>query len=279
MIMKHALLFLVMLLAMPSLGIAHEFSYDNVSRKYPLDSEYFAFEASQEIAKTYKNRSENFILIPVKNDRNQDFIDKFSLFMVRSGFKVDNKGSDSIVLSYTFDFIDKNRAYLRMEMSDGKHIGVVRMLGETSPFIAPAASAVVAEEIKEENILPQTKSTVQPVKASNSMQPANSAAQSALTELQAAPKAFTPLLPPVQQPKVWILKQGSLMNQLDEWAKGENWQLIWKSDYDLELNASATFAGNFIEAVTKVFHSLQKKNNGLRINLYKQNKVIEVIGE
>lgn len=279
MIMKHALLFLVMLLAMPSLGIAHEFSYDNVSRKYPLDSEYFAFEASQEIAKTYKNKSENFILIPVKNDRNQDFIDKFSLFMVRSGFKVDNKGSDGIVLSYTFDFIDKNRAYLRMEMSDGKHIGVVRMLGETSPFIAPAAPAVVAEEIKEENILPQTKSTVQPVKASNSMQPANSAAQSALTELQAAPKAFTPLLPPVQQPKVWILKQGSLMNQLDEWAKGENWQLIWKSDYDLELNASATFAGNFIEAVTKVFHSLQKKNNGLRVNLYKQNKVIEVIGE
>lgn len=273
MIMKNALLFLVMLLAMPSLGIAHEFSYDNVSRKYPLDSEYFAFEASQEIAKTYKNRSENFILIPVKNDRNQDFIDKFSLFMVRSGFKVDNKSSDGIVLSYTFDFIDKNRAYLRMEMSDGKHIGVVRMLGETSPFIAPAAPAVVAEEIKEENILPQTTNAVQPVKAS-------SAAQSALTELQAAPKAFTPILPPVhQQPKVWILKQGSLMNQLDEWAKGENWQLIWKSDYDLELNASATFTGSFIDAVTKVFGSLQKKNNGLRANLYKQNKVIEVIGE
>jgi hypothetical protein len=69
------------------------------------------------------------------------------------------------------------------------------------------------------------------------------------------------------------------MNQLDEWARGESWKLIWQANYDLDLNADATFSGDFIKVVEQIFNSLPRKNNGLRVSIYKQNKVVEIIGE
>lgn len=248
-------LFLLMLTAMPFTGIAREFSYDNVSKKFPVDAEYFAFEASQKLAKNYeKPQDVNLILLPAKNEK---FADNIGTFLVRSGFTVNDK-TDGTALSYTFDFIDKKRAYLRLELSDGKHIGVVRNLGEISPFAAPVT---VAEERPEQN-------TEQP-----------KAAQTALSEIKAETKAIAPVKPVPPQTKVWVLKQGSLMNQLDEWAKGESWKLIWQANYDLDLNADASFAGDFIKVVEQVFSSLPRKNNGLRVSIYKRNKVVEVIGE
>ncbi len=249
-------LFLLMLTAMPFTGIAREFSYDNVSKRYPQDAEYFAFEASQKLTKIYDKPQEiNLVLLPAKNDR---FVDNLNTFLVRSGFTVNDK-TDGTALSYTFDFIDKKRAYLRLELSDGKHIGVVRNLGEISPFVAPVT---VAEERPEQN-------TEQP-----------KAAQTALSEIKAETKATTlPVKPMLPQAKVWVLRQGSLMNQLDEWAKGESWKLIWQANYDLDLNADASFSGDFINVVEQIFSSLPRKNNGLRVSMYKQNKVVEVIGE
>lgn len=251
------LLFIVM--AMPFPGIAGEFSNDNVSKKFPLDSEYFAYEVAQELGKKYDAAKTNLILIPAKNDR---LIDNLNTFLVRNGFTLNNN-SDGIVISYTFDFIDKKRAYLRLEMSDGNHVGVVRTLGEASPFLAPAA---VAEEITE-----QQQPAISP----------NRAAESALTEFRSQQQPLLNTVPIAEalSPKVWILKQGSLMNQLDEWAKGENWKIIWQANYDLDLNADASFAGDFVGVVEQIFNSLPKKDNGLRVNIYKQNRVVEVIGE
>ncbi len=251
-------LFLLMLTAMPFTGIAREFSYDNVSKKFPIDAEYFAFEASQKLAKNYeKPQDVNLILLPAKNEK---FADNIGTFLVRSGFTVNGK-TDGTALSYTFDFIDKKRAYLRLELSDGKHIGVVRNLGASS-FAVPATAT-------EERIVPEQKEQ-------------SKAAQTALSEIKAETKATTPILPvkPIPpQAKVWVLRQGSLMNQLDEWAKGESWKLIWQANYDLDLNADASFLGDFINVVEQIFSSLPRKNNGLRVSMYKQNKVVEVIGE
>lgn len=283
MMKKALLLLLIMLIAMPTLGIAHEFSYDNVSKKFPIDAEYFAFEASQKLAKIYEKPQEvNLILLSGKNEK---FADNISTFLVRNGFTVNGK-TDGTALSYTFDFIDKKRAYLRFELSDGKHIGVVRTLGATS-FAAPAvtstafAPATKAEEVEEKNIQqtsqPQ-KSIVPGTSKQQNIQP-NAAAQKALSELKTEP--LKPVFNPISQQtsKVWVLKQGSLMNQLDEWAKGESWKLIWQANYDLDLNADATFTGDFIKVVEQIFNSLPRKNNGLRVSIYKQNKVVEVIGE
>lgn len=287
MMKKALLLLLIMLIAMPSLGIAHEFSFDTVSKKYPYDAEYFAYDASQKLAKTYEKPQDiNLILLPAKNDR---FVDNLSTFLVRNGFTINDK-TDGTALSYTFDFIDKKRAYLRLELSDGKHIGVVRTLGASS-FVTPVtaaaslAPATHAEEIEEsQQTSKQQVQTQTNVQAKVAPQPKQQApAQTALSEIKAEAKATaapimprTPILP---QTKVWVLRQGSLMNQLDEWARGENWKLIWQANYDLDLNADATFSGDFIKVVEQIFNSLPRKNNGLRVSIYKQNKVVEVIGE
>ncbi len=270
MMKKALLLLLIMLIAMPTLGIAHEFSFDNVSGKYPHDAEYFAFEASQTLAKAYEKPQEvNLILLPAKNDK---LINNLSTYLVRSGFTLNDK-TDGTALSYTFDFIDKKRAYLRLELSDGKHVGVVRNLGEQGPS-ADTASTVFAPATKVEDIEEnrQAQEHVKPAPQLNRQAPA----QTALSELSANP---TPLLPSVPQTKVWILRPGSLMNQLDEWARGESWKLIWQANYDLDLNADATFSGDFIKVVEQIFNSLPRKNNGLRVSIYKQNKVVEIIGE
>lgn len=277
--MKKALFLLIMLTAMPSLGIAREFSFDNVSKKYPQDAEYFAFEASQKLTKIYDKPQEiNLVLLPAKNDK---LIGNLSTYLVRNGFTLNDK-TDGTALSYTFDFIDKQRAYLRFELSDGKHIGVVRTLGASS-FAAPVtaaaslAPATHAEEIEESQQAPK-----QQVKAQAQTQIKQQApAQAALSEIKTEPlkPAITPVKPMLPQIKVWVLRPGSLMNQLDEWAKGENWKLIWQANYDLDLNADASFSGDFIKVLEQIFNSLPKKNNGLRVSIYKQNKVVEVIGE
>lgn len=278
MMKKALLLLLIMLIAMPSLGIAHEFSYDNVSKKFPIDAEYFAYDAAAKLAKSYeKPQDVNLILLPGKSEK---FADNISTFLVRNGFTVNGK-TDGTALSYTFDFIDKKRAYLRLELSDGKHIGVVRTLGASS-FVVPgtaaslaSAPATKAEEIEESR---QVQTQAKPAPQLKQQAPA----QTALSELKVETKAITPILPAKPMPpqaKVWILRPGSLMNQLDEWAKGESWKLIWQANYDLDLNADATFSGDFIKVVEQIFNSLPRKNNGLRVSIYKQNKVVEVIGE
>lgn len=277
MMKKALLLLLIMLIAMPTLGIAHEFSYDNVSKKFPIDAEYFAFEASQKLAKIYEKPQEvNLVLLPAKNDK---LINNLSTYLVRNGFTLNDK-TDGTALGYTFDFIDKQRAYLRFELSDGKHIGVVRTLGATS-FAAPAvtstafAPATKAEEIEESR---QVQTQAKPAPQLKQQAPA----QTVLSEIKAETKAITPILPAkpmLPQAKVWVLRPGSLMNQLDEWARGESWKLIWQANYDLDLNADATFSGDFIKVVEQIFNSLPRKNNGLRVSIYKQNKVVEVIGE
>lgn len=275
--MKKALIFL-MLTAMPSLGIAREFSFDNVSKEYPQDAEYFAFDASQKLAKLYEKPQEvNLILLPGKNEK---FADNISTFLVRNGFTVNGK-TDGTALSYTFDFIDKKRAYLRLELSDGKHIGVVRTLGVSS-FVVPgtaaslaSAPATKAEEIEESQ---QVQTQAKPAPQLKQQAPA----QTALSEIKAETKAITPILPAkpmLPQAKVWVLRPGSLMNQLDEWAKGESWKLIWQANYDLDLNADASFTGDFIKVVEEIFNSLPRRNNGLRVSIYKRNKVVEVVGE
>lgn len=283
MMKKALLLLLIMLIAMPTLGIAHEFSYDNVSKKFPIDAEYFAYDAAAKLARSYEKPQEvNLILLPGKNEK---FGDNISTFLIRNGFTVNGK-TDGTALSYTFDFIDKKRAYLRLELSDGKHIGVVRTLGASS-FVIPgtaaslaSAPATKAEEIEEKNIQQVSSQQAQQKPAPQLKQQAP--AQTALSEIKAETKAITPILPAkpmLPQAKVWVLRPGSLMNQLDEWARGENWKLIWQANYDLDLNADATFSGDFIKVVEQIFNSLPRKNNGLRVSIYKQNKVVEVVGE
>ena len=71
------------------------------------------------------------------------------------------------------------------------------------------------------------------------------------TSIPASP-AVTIVAEPVSLPE-WHLSQGSLRTQLDVWASRASWQLIWNADTDLDMQASASFRGNFVAAVTQLF--------------------------
>ena len=94
------------------------------------------------------------------------------------------------------------------------------------------------------------------------------------TSIPASP-AVTIVAEPVSLPE-WHLSQGSLRTQLDVWASRASWQLIWNADTDLDMQASASFRGNFVAAVTQLFEGLHAAGFPLRATFYPSNNVLEV---
>ena len=94
------------------------------------------------------------------------------------------------------------------------------------------------------------------------------------TSIPASP-AVTIVAEPVSLPE-WHLSQGSLRTQLDVWASRASWQLIWNADTDLDMQASASFRGNFVAAVTQLFAGLHAAGFPLRATFYPPNNVLEV---
>lgn len=73
----------------------------------------------------------------------------------------------------------------------------------------------------------------------------------------------------------WELIPGSLCEQLREWTDRAGYQLIWKPDEDLRMEASVNFFGDFETAIQSLFHGLHKAGNPYRVTLY-SNNVLEV---
>ena len=94
------------------------------------------------------------------------------------------------------------------------------------------------------------------------------------TSIPASP-AVTIVAEPVSLPE-WHLSQGSLRTQLDVWASRASWQLICNADTDLDMQASASFRGNFVAAVTQLFEGLHAAGFPLRATFYPSNNVLEV---
>lgn len=95
------------------------------------------------------------------------------------------------------------------------------------------------------------------------------------TPVPPASPAVTIVAEPVSLPE-WHLSQGSLRTQLDVWASRASWQLIWNADTDLDMQASASFRGNFVAAVTQLFEDLHAAGFPLRATFYPSNNVLEV---
>lgn len=73
----------------------------------------------------------------------------------------------------------------------------------------------------------------------------------------------------------WELIPGSLCEQLREWTDRAGYQLIWKPDEDLRMEASVNFFGDFETAIQSLFLGLHKAGNPYRVTLY-SNNVLEV---
>lgn len=81
---------------------------------------------------------------------------------------------------------------------------------------------------------------------------------------------------PVAQP-FWEVQKGTMLRgQMEDWASVAGYSLIWNAQNDYEMRSSATFSGEFIDAVKNFFAALQANGLALRVTIYQGNKVMEV---
>lgn len=74
----------------------------------------------------------------------------------------------------------------------------------------------------------------------------------------------------------WQLQKGSLRAQLREWAALGGYQIVWSAIKDYQIDASATFTGNFLDVFTSVMHSLRQTGTPIKAQIYTGNKVIVI---
>ena len=111
----------------------------------------------------------------------------------------------------------------------------------------------------------------EPVQTAAKTGAGNSVVSAALHEIY--PEADEPFSPAPEG--TWELVPGSLYEQLREWTDRAGYQLIWKPDEDLRMEASVNFSGDFETAIQSLFHGLHKAGNPYRVTLY-SNHVLEV---
>ncbi len=134
------------------------------------------------------------------------------------------------------------------------------MTSPRAPAAAPIASAPAAVPVS---------SAVTPVAAKV---PAPAPEPAASSPEPVAPIAETP----VEQP-VWELQKGTMLRgQVEGWAAVAGYSLIWNAQNDYELRSSATFSGEFVDAVRSFFAALQANGLALRVTIYQGNRVMEV---
>lgn len=75
----------------------------------------------------------------------------------------------------------------------------------------------------------------------------------------------------------WAALSGNtLKDTLEAWASTDGWTVVWDTDTNYKLRASATFRGTFIEAITKIVDSIHVSNPELTVTVYTGNRVVHV---
>ncbi|MBL4540983.1 MAG: toxin co-regulated pilus biosynthesis Q family protein [Rhodobacteraceae bacterium] len=75
----------------------------------------------------------------------------------------------------------------------------------------------------------------------------------------------------------WGAVSGStLRDTLLGWTGVSGWTMIWDTEYDYYLRASAQFRGTFEDAVIELVDAVHRSNPELAVTLYRGNRVIHV---
>ena len=75
----------------------------------------------------------------------------------------------------------------------------------------------------------------------------------------------------------WRIEPGPLQPQLSKWCSRENYRLIWKAENDYLMEASAIFRDDFVSATQRLFTRMHQSGHGLRVRIYPDNRVLEVM--
>ena len=173
------------------------------------------------------------------------------------------------------------------------NLGILTLIFLTSPtagycyFLHDASTPAPKQPDPKNSIINQVQGTpilppspslapTPPVPASQTQ---GQAVSSVLKEI--APQAVSgqsPAIPAVPV-RSWNISPGSLQEQLSQWASQEGYQLIWRASWDLDMQASASFAGDFQTAIRDLFLGLHSAGHPIRLAIYPSNQVIEVIDQ
>lgn len=75
----------------------------------------------------------------------------------------------------------------------------------------------------------------------------------------------------------WHIHRGAtLKGNLQEWAEIEGWTVIWDTTVDMDVGADASYSGNFLVALNKLFTNLSDAGSNFSAKAYKGNKVLRV---
>lgn len=96
-----------------------------------------------------------------------------------------------------------------------------------------------------------------------------------LDPISLVPDSYEPPPPPLPS---WPVEAGlSLRGVLEDWTEKAGWGLIWESEYEYPLEASATFQGEFVVAASELIASMRHARPTVTAKFYQGNRVL-VIG-
>ncbi len=95
--------------------------------------------------------------------------------------------------------------------------------------------------------------------------------------LPEAPRTPAPSEAPSSHLEDWRIEPGPLQSQLTKWCSRENYQLVWKAENDYVMESSAIFRDDFVGAAQRLFARMHQAGHGLRVRIYPENRVLEVM--
>lgn len=95
----------------------------------------------------------------------------------------------------------------------------------------------------------------------------------------ASEPSIAPLPPPAapRQDRRWVALSGSTFKEtLAGWASSTGWSVVWDLPVDYTIRASASFGGDFEQAVLSLSDAIYDHNPSFLVTLYRGNRVVHV---
>ncbi|WP_239043161.1 TcpQ domain-containing protein [Citrobacter freundii] len=75
----------------------------------------------------------------------------------------------------------------------------------------------------------------------------------------------------------WIANRGESLQDLTvRWAELAGYQVVWDIPYDYHIDASFVLNGGFIDVIKKLYNEFGNSERPMKIDIYKQQKLIHV---
>lgn len=87
----------------------------------------------------------------------------------------------------------------------------------------------------------------------------------------------TPVVTAGAPTEEWRINPGPLQEQLGKWCARSGYQVVWKAANDYIMESNAIFRDEFVGAVQRLFARMHQSGNGLRVRIYPENEVLEVL--